>query len=437
MKKTALFAALLCLAQSPLHAVVPSLISYQGHVTDAAGNIGESAPVNRTITFRIWNSATAIADANRLYAEKMVVTINKGDFSVLLGQGTSTGETMTYANLDGTGLFNGNDVYLGITVDDGNSGTVDAEITPRQRIVSSAFAMRSRVAESVDGQAITNGMLANNAVDTTQIAGNAVTAAKIAASAVGSSQIADGSIATADIATDTILAGNIAAGAVGTSEILDGTVATADIANLAVTTAKIATDTILAGNIAAGAVGTSEILDGNVTTADIGALAVTNAKIATDTILAGNIAADAVGTSEIANGSVTGTDIAAATITSNNLGTGTATTVENLRMIRGTVRSDGVRLYGAGFTVVKVAGQTGLYQINFSTAFSSVPSVYAGLIMRGNFKPYVCPGGLTIHPIFGTDNQTPSSNGFTVSMLDNNGTNAYDRGFQFIAIGPR
>jgi hypothetical protein len=427
MKKTALFTALLCLAQSPLHAAVPSLISYQGHVTDATGNIGESAPVNRTITFRIWNSATAIADANRLYAEKMVVTINKGDFSVLLGQGTSTGETMTYSTLDSPLLFNGSDVYLGITVDDGNSTTVDAEITPRQRIVSSAFAMRSRVAESVDDAAITNGMLANNAVNTTQIVGNAVTTAKIADGNVTTAKILDGNVTTAKI-----LDGNVT-----TAKILDGTIATADIGAGVVTGAKIGTDTILAGNIQAGAVGTSEILDGTVASADIADGTVASADIAPDTILAGNIAADAVGASEIAASAVGTSEIADGSVTGADLGSNTTTSVENLRIIRGTVRPDGVIVSGAGFTVSKVAGLNGLYNINFTTAFTSIPSVTIELLMRGNYKPYVCPAGLIAHPTFGTDNQYPGTAGFTVGMYDNAGTNSYDRGFQFIAIGPR
>jgi hypothetical protein len=399
MKKTALFTALLCLAQSPLHAAVPSLISYQGHVTDATGNIGESAPVNRTITFRIWDSATAIADANRLYAEKMVVTINKGDFSVLLGQGTSTGETMTYSTLDSPLLFNGSDVYLGITVDDGNSTTVDAEITPRQRIVSSAFAMRSRVAESVDSAAITNGMLANNAVNTTQIAGNAVTTAKIAASAVTTTQIADGNVTTAKILDGTITVADIGTGAVTTDKILDGTIATVDIGTGVVTTAKIATDTILAGNIGANQVGTSEIADATVTGTDIADGNVTGA--------------------DIADATVTGTDIALGTIATTNLSFKPVTGDENLRTIRGTVTAAGVITSGTGFTAVV---GTNSISITYTTAFSSAPSV----VVSNNMDQSLW--NLYVHTI------TPA--GFLAGgALSGAG---YGRlPFTFIAIGPR
>ena len=331
------------------------------------------------------------------------MTILNGDFSVLIGSGAAVvGEANSAATV--AAVFANKEVFLGITVDDGNTATTDAEVSPRQQLVSTAFAFRASVAESVDNAAISNTMLAPNAVDTTQIAGNAVTAEKIAAGAVTTTQIADGAVTSADIALDTIVAIDIAAGAVGTSEILDASV----------TTAKIATDTILAGNIAASAVGTSEILDGTVATADIGALAVTTAKIATDTSVAGNSA-----------------------VTGAKLGSNTTTSVENLRMIRGTVRSDGVIVSGAGFTVSKVVGQYGLYNITFTTAFTSNPSVTIELLMRGNYKPYVCPAGLIVHPTFGVDNQYPGSAGFTVAMYDNAGTNAYDRGFQFIAVGPR
>ena len=427
-RKFLLLATMLAIHSAALaETKVPSLINYQGHVTTSAGAaIGAGSSVNRNVTFRFWKSATDTSAASRLYSETQTVTILNGDFSVLIGSGAAVvGEANSAATV--AAVFANKEVFLGITVDDGNTATTDAEVSPRQQLVSTAFAFRASVAESVDNAAISNTMLAPNAVDTTQIAGNAVTAEKIAAGAVTTTQIADGAVTSADIALDTIVAIDIAAGAVGTSEILDASV----------TTAKIATDTILAGNIAASAVGTSEILDGTVATADIGALAVTTAKIATDTIVAGNIAADAVGASEIAASAVGTSEIADGTVTGAKLGSNTTTSVENLRMIRGTVRSDGVIVSGAGFTVSKVVGQYGLYNITFTTAFTSNPSVTIELLMRGNYKPYVCPAGLIVHPTFGVDNQYPGSAGFTVAMYDNAGTNAYDRGFQFIAVGPR
>jgi hypothetical protein len=304
---------------------VPSLMNYQGHVTNAAGDaIGTGSSVNRSVTFRFWKSATDTAAEMRLYSETQTVTILNGDFSVLIGSGAPVeGEANSVASV--AEVFANKEVFLGITVDDENAATTDAEVSPRQQLVSTAFAFRSSVAESVDSGAISNTMLAANAVDTNQLKTSSVTLDKLATDAVNSSAIVDGSVTGADIMNDTIKAEDIATGGVGSLEILDGTIATADIANLAVTTGKIAKDTILAGNIAAGAVGTSEISN--------------NA------------------------------------ITVDKLGTGTVRGEETLRIVRGSVNSDGSVMRGAGFTSSKTA--TGKYTISFSTAFYGTPTVTA------------------------------------------------------------
>jgi hypothetical protein len=309
---------------------VPGFISYQGRVVDASGaNVGAGTPVNRTVIFRIWDNPSSTNAANLIYSEAQTVTVSEGEFSVLVGQGVAN-TTQTYGYVETTkkladiGLaFGGSTRYLGVSVAaTATIATTDNEITPRQQIVSTAFAMRAKVAESVDSLAITSAMLANNSVTTTQLGEAAITTSKIATNAVTTTQIADGTITAAKIAAGTIATANIAESSITTAKIADGTIATADIADssitsakiadgtiatadiaaVAVTGAKIATDTILAGNIAAGAVGSSELADLTIATADIAAAAVTGAKIATDTILAGNIAAGAVGSSELATG---------------------------------------------------------------------------------------------------------------------------------------
>ena len=432
----------LCLFQSSHAATaVPDAISYQGRALTATGAlIGATTPVNRTVIFRIWDHPSNSLTANLMYSEQQVVTIAEGEFSVLVGTGAATaGTPLGYseaakgpATVKISDAFGGVTRYLGVTIDDGTTA-VDNEISPRQQIVSGAFALRSKVAESVDGLAITTAMLANNSVTTTQVNNAAITTSKLAASAVTATQIADATITSAKIAADTILAGNIAAGAVGTSEILDGTIATADLANLAVTTAKIATDTILAANIAVGAVGTSEILDATIATADIADLAVTSAKIAVDTILATNIAAGAVTSSEIADASVTVAD----------LNFKPATGDENLRIIRGTVKSDGTILAGGGFTVSKVAGVTGLYQITFTTAFTGTPTVTTTTAGKagGRISLEVYPAATATFPATTTD-LLPSATGCTIgamltSISSDTYTGGFNFGFQFIAIGPR
>ena len=132
-----LFTAQLACAQS----AVPSAISYQGRVADASGVlIGDTAPVNRKVTLRLYDSAAATTS---LYTEEQTVTINKGVFSVLLGQGLQVGSEPrpTIAS-----VFNGSERFLGVTVDDGGPAA-DPEITPRQQIVSTAYAFTAKNAE--------------------------------------------------------------------------------------------------------------------------------------------------------------------------------------------------------------------------------------------------------------------------------------------------
>ncbi len=376
MKRIATLLASLCLLQSPYAAnVVPEAISYQGRALTATGALmGAGTPVNRTVIFRIWDHPSNSLTANLVYSEQQTVTIAEGEFSVLLGTGSATaGSPLGYPETakrltNISSAFGGISRYLGVTIDDGTTA-VDNEISPRQQLVSGGFAMRAKVAESVDGLAITTAMLANNAVTTTQLGDAAITTSKLAASAVTATQIADatittakivdgiitsakildGTIATVDIADGTIATADLADGSITTAKIADGTIATADIAassittgtiadltiatadiaDSSITTGKIADGTIATADIAASSITTAKIADGTVATADIADGSITSAKIATDTILAGNIAAGAVGTSELA----TGVNISAGTLSTTGnanvagkLGVGTTDT---------------------------------------------------------------------------------------------------------------
>ena len=155
-------AALLALVSGPAAAqttAVPNFISYQGRVVDAAGaNVGTGTPVNRTVIFRIWDSSSSTNTANLIYSEAQTVTVSEGEFSVLVGQGVAnTTQTFGYSEAgtdkkltDFSTAFNGSARYLGVTVAAAATiATTDNEITPRQQIVSTAFAMRAKFAESI------------------------------------------------------------------------------------------------------------------------------------------------------------------------------------------------------------------------------------------------------------------------------------------------
>jgi hypothetical protein len=165
-------AVLLTLAPSPAAAqtsAVPAFISYQGRVVDATGaNVGTGTPVNRTVIFRIWDNPSSTNIANLIYSEVQTVTVSEGEFSVLVGQGVAN-STQTYGYLETSkkltdigSAFGGSTRYLGVTVaSTGTIATTDNEITPRQQIVSTAFAMRAKYAEQVGS----NGTAALTALD--------------------------------------------------------------------------------------------------------------------------------------------------------------------------------------------------------------------------------------------------------------------------------
>ncbi len=150
---------------------VPGLISYQGKVTNAAGTaVGTGTPVNRKVTFRIWSHPSNSTINDLVYSEEQTVTISEGEFSALIGSGTQVTTSPLGYNESGKGptanpiasapVFGGATRYLGVTIDDG-SDNADPEISPRQQLVTSAYAFRARYAEAVGS----NGVNALTALD--------------------------------------------------------------------------------------------------------------------------------------------------------------------------------------------------------------------------------------------------------------------------------
>lgn len=275
MKASLLFASLLAFAASAL-AQTPALMSYQGRVSDSSGTlIGATSPVNRTVTFKFY---TASSGGTPVYAESQTVTISAGEFAVLLGSGS------------GVATFNGpaapantpyitlpsimtTTLYLGVTVDDGTAAA-DPEITPRQQIVSAAFAFRAKVAEGLVDNTLSTSMLQSSSVTTTKILDSNVTTSKIADANITTVKIQDGNITTAKIADNSVTTAKIAANSVTGAKILDGSINSDDVA----------VGGLNGGNIADGTITSIDIADGTVATADLANSAVTNAKIADSSV---------------------------------------------------------------------------------------------------------------------------------------------------------
>jgi hypothetical protein len=193
---------------------MPALLSYQGRVTDATGTlVGNSTPVNRAVKFQLY---TASSGGTAVWAETQTVTISGGEFSVLIGNGTGisglTGPSSPAPTpykklpdiLNASSNPSGVSFYLGVTVDDGNSGTTDAEISPRQQLVAGAYALRATVAESVASSAITTAMIADSNITTGKIADSNVTSAKIADLTIGTADLANNAVTASKLDTSSI-----------------------------------------------------------------------------------------------------------------------------------------------------------------------------------------------------------------------------------------
>jgi hypothetical protein len=218
MKKIAILITTLCLMQS-VHAqtitsTVPGFISYQGRALNSSGTVmGSGTPVNRTVTFRIWDHASNSLAANLIYSEQQVVTIAEGEFSVLVGAGGATaGTPLGYSEtakgpptvrINDLGVFAGATRFLGVTIDDGTVA-VDNEVSPRQQIVSSAYALRARYAEQLGS----NGTTALTALDSGNVGiGNPNPPSRFTISAAGTGTSTPQLLLTADDTTERLRIG--------------------------------------------------------------------------------------------------------------------------------------------------------------------------------------------------------------------------------------
>ncbi len=134
------------LAAAPAAYAVPQFISYQGMLT--TNGIPASGPVS--VTFALYGTPSG---GSPLWSETRSVTPENGIYTVELGAVTPLPST----------VFAGDDLYLGIAV------AGEAEMVPRRRVTSVAFAIRSATADTVADGAITTQKLADGAVTDAKI----------------------------------------------------------------------------------------------------------------------------------------------------------------------------------------------------------------------------------------------------------------------------
>lgn len=236
---------------SAADANAPERMAYQGFLADTNGApLATNAPKNYTLVFRLFDSA---ASAAPLWGEQQTVTVEKGFFSVLLGEGTAVSGTPN-AGIALSSLFiatNASDRYLGVTVKGLGAGGADVDILPRARLQAAPYAF-----------------LVNRAATAVALADSATGANAL--TSVGSQLTAAGSLsATRLTATDTLAAtnltvtGTLAANATraGTLQV-DGLLYAGGLTAGAISGTNISANTVLANAVGAN----NTLTVGNATT---------------------------------------------------------------------------------------------------------------------------------------------------------------------------
>ncbi len=197
----------LCMAPTLLAA--PSLISYQGRLSDPAGS--PVADGSYQLRFRIYDSPSG--GITLWDSQARSVQLSAGVYTYILGQ-----DVPFPAN-----LFGSSDRWLGVTVG------ADPEMSPRRQFLSNAFALQARDADIVPWSGI-SGMPAGFADGIDDNSGGDITAVNTSGGLTGGATSGDANI-------------SIAPGGVTSAHIGDGQIVDADISP----TANISPGKILGG----------------------------------------------------------------------------------------------------------------------------------------------------------------------------------------------
>jgi hypothetical protein len=188
MKRLVSFCFVVCLCNSVSAQSVPSLINYQGRLTDQTG--AAMPPGAYIIQFRIWNDP--VASTNLIWGQQQNLTVqSNGVFDVILGSPGGVPITSPAPQVNNLAYaFASPSCFMGVTVSEGPSGVIanPTEISPRQQLLSAPFAIQAQqaaLAASVAPGSIINTSLAVGAVQTTNIAPGTVTLAQLAPRQIG------------------------------------------------------------------------------------------------------------------------------------------------------------------------------------------------------------------------------------------------------------
>lgn len=132
----------------------PERMTYQGFIAGSDGvALGNTAPKNYDVIFRIYDGE---GSTTALWGEQQTITVDKGYFSILLGEGAAVPGTPN-AGITLSSLFNSataSDRYVGFTVKGVGSGGADLEILPRVRLMTSPYAFLANKALAANTAAL-------------------------------------------------------------------------------------------------------------------------------------------------------------------------------------------------------------------------------------------------------------------------------------------
>lgn len=132
----------------------PEKMSYQGYLVDAVGNpLGSTntGPKNYDVVFRIYSHETAASASYRLWTEMQTVTVDKGMFSIVLGDGgayQSEGRpplSTIFTNADAS------DRYVETMVRGVGPGGSDSTVLPRLRLMAAPYTFLAGNATKLGG----------------------------------------------------------------------------------------------------------------------------------------------------------------------------------------------------------------------------------------------------------------------------------------------
>jgi hypothetical protein len=174
----------------------PTRVSYQGFLTDGTGAaLAPATPANFTVDFKIYavpNGGTV------LWSERQVATVDKGNFSVILGEGVGiAGENN--ANLAGViaNRADASERYIGLTVTISGTPTV---INPRLRLLTTPYAFLATTARSVTDANGTNRVTWSPAGNQTEVNGDLFVSGVFKGNGSGLTGISTASIGNIDAA---------------------------------------------------------------------------------------------------------------------------------------------------------------------------------------------------------------------------------------------